>query len=198
MTLPLILGSGSKYRREILDKLHLKYEVVKPDIDESAISSESPQQLVGRLAEAKARAVEDRMIHKDAVIIGSDQVAVCDGKILGKPGNADKAIEQLLGFVKKNVTFYTGLAVLNTATGQCEVRVESFNVEFRHLTEKEIERYVELEEPFDCAGSFKSEGLGISLFNSLKGNDPNTLIGLPAIALLDMLRTHGINPLIKE
>lgn len=198
MTLPLILGSGSKYRREILDKLHLKYEVVKPDIDESAISSESPQQLVGRLAEAKARAVEDRMIHKDAVIIGSDQVAVCDGKILGKPGNADKAIEQLLGFVKKTVTFYTGLAVLNTATGQCEVRVEPFNVEFRHLTEKEIERYVELEEPFDCAGSFKSEGLGISLFNSLKGNDPNTLIGLPAIALLDMLRTHGINPLIKE
>lgn len=198
MTLPLILGSGSKYRREILDKLHLKYEVVKPDIDESAISSESPQKLVGRLAEAKARAVEDRMIHKDAVIIGSDQVAVCDGKILGKPGNADKAIEQLLGFVKKTVTFYTGLAVLNTATGQCEVRVEPFNVEFRHLTEKEIERYVELEEPFDCAGSFKSEGLGISLFNSLKGNDPNTLIGLPAIALLDMLRTHGINPLIKE
>lgn len=198
MTLPLILGSGSKYRREILDKLHLKYEVVKPDIDESAISSESPQKLVGRLAEAKARAVEDRMIHKDAVIIGSDQVAVCDGKILGKPGNVDKAIEQLLGFVKKTVTFYTGLAVLNTATGQCEVRVEPFNVEFRHLTEKEIERYVELEEPFDCAGSFKSEGLGISLFNSLKGNDPNTLIGLPAIALLDMLRTHGINPLIKE
>ncbi|HAS16135.1 MULTISPECIES: Maf family protein [Idiomarina] len=198
MTLPLILGSGSKYRREILDKLHLKYEVVKPDIDESAITSESPQQLVGRLAEAKARAVEKLMAHKQAVIIGSDQVAVCDGQILGKPGNAENAVKQLLGFVGKTVTFYTGLAVLNTATEQCEVRVEPFNVEFRHLSENEIERYVELEEPFDCAGSFKSEGLGISLFNSLKGNDPNTLIGLPAIALLDMLRTHKINPLNKE
>jgi len=198
MTLPLILGSGSKYRREILDKLHLKYEVVKPDIDESAITSESPQHLVGRLAEAKARAVEKLMAHKQAVIIGSDQVAVCDGQILGKPGNAENAVKQLLGFVGKTVTFYTGLAVLNTATEQCEVRVEPFNVEFRHLSENEIERYVELEEPFDCAGSFKSEGLGISLFNSLKGNDPNTLIGLPAIALLDMLRTHKINPLNKE
>ncbi len=198
MTLPLILGSGSKYRREILDKLHLKYEVVKPDIDESAITSESPQQLVGRLAEAKARAVEKLMAHKQAVIIGSDQVAVCDGQILGKPGNAENAVKQLLGFVGKTVTFYTGLAVLNTATEQCEVRVEPFNVEFRHLSENEIERYVELEKPFDCAGSFKSEGLGISLFNSLKGNDPNTLIGLPAIALLDMLRTHKINPLNKE
>ena len=198
MTLPLILGSGSKYRREILDKLHLKYEVVKPDIDESAITSESPQQLVGRLAEAKARAVEKLMAHKQAVIIGSDQVAVCDGQILGKPGNAENAVKQLLGFVGKTVTFYTGLAVLNTATEQCEVRVEPFNVEFRHLSENEIERYVELEEPFDCAGSFKSEGLGISLFNSLKGNDPNTLIGLPAIALLDMLRAHKINPLNKD
>lgn len=198
MTLPLILGSGSKYRREILDKLHLKYEVVKPDIDESAITSESPQQLVGRLAEAKARAVEKLMAHKQAVIIGSDQVAVCDGQILGKPGNAENAVKQLLGFVGKTVTFYTGLAVLNTATEQCEVRVEPFNVEFRHLSENEIERYVELEKPFDCAGSFKSEGLGISLFNSLKGNDPNTLIGLPAITLLDMLRTHKINPLNKE
>lgn len=198
MTLPLILGSGSKYRREILDKLHLKYEVVKPDIDESATTSESPQQLVGRLAEAKARAVEKLMAHKQAVIIGSDQVAVCDGQILGKPGNAENAVKQLLGFVGKTVTFYTGLAVLNTATEECEVRVEPFNVEFRHLSENEIERYVELEEPFDCAGSFKSEGLGISLFNSLKGNDPNTLIGLPAIALLDMLRTHKINPLNKE
>jgi len=155
MTLPLILGSGSKYRREILDKLHLKYEVVKPDIDESAITSESPQQLVGRLAEAKARAVEKLMAHKQAVIIGSDQVAVCDGQILGKPGNAENAVKQLLGFVGKTVTFYTGLAVLNTATEQCEVRVEPFNVEFRHLSENEIERYVELEEPFDVPGVLK-------------------------------------------
>jgi len=198
MTLPLILGSGSKYRREILDKLHLKYDVVKPDIDESAIVSESPQQLVGRLAEAKARAVEHRMTHEQAIIIGSDQVAVCDGLILGKPGNAENAVKQLQGFVGKTVTFYTGLAVLNTATQQCDVRVVPFDVEFRQLAIDEIERYVELERPFDCAGSFKSEGLGISLFKSLKGNDPNTLIGLPAIALLDMLRTHGINPLNKE
>lgn len=198
MTLPLILGSGSKYRREILDKLHLKYDVVKPDIDETAIISESPQQLVGRLAEAKAGAVEKRMTYNNAVIIGSDQVAVCDGQILGKPGNHENAIRQLSGFVGKTVTFYTGLAVLNTEAQQCEVRVEPFDVEFRQLTVDEIECYVELEKPFDCAGSFKSEGLGISLFSRLKGNDPNTLIGLPAIALLDMLRTHGINPLNKE
>ncbi|RUO73047.1 Maf family protein [Idiomarina ramblicola] len=198
MTLPLILGSGSKYRREILDKLHLKYDVVKPDIDETAVTSESPQQLVGRLADAKARAVEQRMTHNNAVIIGSDQVAVCDGQILGKPGNYENAVRQLSGFVSKTVTFYTGLAVLNTETQQCEVRVEPFEVEFRQLTVNEIERYVELEKPFDCAGSFKSEGLGISLFRRLKGNDPNTLIGLPAIALLDMLRTHGINPLNKD
>ncbi|MCK7458537.1 Maf family protein [Idiomarina aminovorans] len=198
MTLPLILGSGSKYRREILDKLHLEYDVVKPDIDESAITAEGPQQLVERLAEAKARAVEQRITHEQAIIIGSDQVAVCDGDILGKPGNTENAVKQLLGFIGKTVTFYTGLAVLNTATQQCDVRVEPFDVEFRQLTIDEIERYVELEKPFDCAGSFKSEGLGISLFNSLKGDDPNTLIGLPAIALLDMLRTHGINPLNKE
>ncbi len=198
MTLPLILGSGSKYRREILDRLHLNYDVVKPDIDESAISSESPQQLVGRLAEAKARAVEKRMTYDNAIIIGSDQVAVCDGNILGKPGNYENAVRQLSSFVGKTVTFYTGLAVFNTEAQQCEVRVEPFEVEFRQLTTEEIERYVELENPFDCAGSFKSEGLGISLFSSLKGNDPNTLIGLPAIALLDMLRTHGINPLNKD
>ncbi|PWW39229.1 MAF protein [Idiomarina loihiensis] len=198
MTLPLILGSGSKYRREILDKLHLNYDVVKPDIDESTIHSESPQQLVGRLAEAKARAVEKRMTYDDAIIIGSDQVAVCDGSILGKPGNHENAVRQLSSFVGKTVTFYTGLAVLNTKTQQCEVRVEPFEVEFRQLTDEEIESYVELENPFDCAGSFKSEGLGISLFSGLKGNDPNTLIGLPAIALLDMLRPHGINPLNKD
>lgn len=198
MTLPLILGSGSKYRREILDRLHLNYDVVKPDIDESAINSESPQQLVGRLAEAKARAVEKRMTYDDAIIIGSDQVAVCDGNILGKPGNHENAVRQLSSFVGKTVTFYTGLAVFNTEAQQCEVRVEPFEVEFRQLTTEEIERYVELENPFDCAGSFKSEGLGISLFSGLKGNDPNTLIGLPAIALLDMLRTHGINPLNKD
>ena len=198
MTLPLILGSGSKYRREILDRLHLNYDVVKPDIDESAISSESPQQLVGRLAEAKARAVEKRMTYDNAIIIGSDQVAVCDGNILGKPGNYENAVRQLSSFVGKTVTFYTGLAVFNTEAQQCEVRVEPFEVEFRQLTAEEIERYVELENPFDCAGSFKSEGLGISLFSGLKGNDPNTLIGLPAIALLDMLRTHGINPLNKD
>jgi len=198
MTLPLILGSGSKYRREILDKLHLNYDVVKPDIDETAINAESPKQLVGRLAEVKARAVEKRMTYENAIIIGSDQVAVCDDNILGKPGNHENAVRQLSGFVGKTVTFYTGLAVLNTETQQCEVRVEPFEVGFRQLTNREIERYVELENPFDCAGSFKSEGLGISLFSSLKGNDPNTLIGLPAIALLEMLRVHGINPLNKD
>lgn len=196
MTLPLVLGSGSKYRRAIMDKLHLIYNVVKPDIDESAINEEQPEQLVGRLAEEKAQAVARKLNGEPAIIIGSDQVAVCDGLILGKPGTEQKAIEQLKSFVGKTVTFYTGLAVLNSETSQCEVRIEPFFVSFRdNITTDEIARYVELEQPLDCAGSFKSEGLGVSLFSEMKGNDPNTLIGLPTIALLDMLRSQGINPL---
>lgn len=196
MTLPLVLGSGSKYRRAIMDKLHLIYNVVKPDIDESAVNEEQPEQLVGRLAEEKAQAVAKKLNGEPAIIIGSDQVAVCDGNILGKPGTTQKAIEQLQSFVGKTVTFYTGLAVLNSKTSQCEVRIEPFFVTFRgNLTDREIVRYVELEQPLDCAGSFKSEGLGVSLFSQMKGNDPNTLIGLPTIALLDMLRSQGINPL---
>lgn len=198
MTLPLILGSGSKYRRAILDKLALDYRVVKPDIDETAIEAETPHSLVYRLAEAKARAVASRLGSESAVIIGSDQVAVCNGRILGKPGSPDKAVEQLMNFVDQTVTFLTGLAVLNTNNNICDVRVEPFDVEFRHLSRDEIERYVALENPVDCAGSFKSEGLGVSLFRAMKGNDPNALIGLPAIALLDMLRPHGINPLTQE
>lgn len=115
---------------------------------------------------------------------------------MGKPGSEEKAIEQLKSFVGKTVTFYTGLAVLNSGTSQCEVRIELFFVTFRdNITDDEIARYVELEQPLDCAGSFKSEGLGVSLFSEMKGNDPNTLIGLPTIALLDMLRSQGINPL---
>jgi len=196
MTLPLVLGSGSKYRRAIMDKLHLIYNVVKPDIDESAINEEQPEQLVGRLAEEKAQAVARKLNGEPSIIIGSDQVAVCDGLILGKPGTEEKAIEQLKSFVGKTVTFYTGLAVLNSETSQCEVRIEPFFVTFRgNITADEIARYVELEQPLDCAGSFKSEGLGVSLFSEMKGNDPNTLIGLPTIALLDMLRSQGINPL---
>ncbi|WP_300318039.1 Maf family protein [Idiomarina sp.] len=196
MTLPLVLGSGSKYRRAIMDKLHLVYNVVKPDIDESAINEEQPEQLVGRLAEEKAQAVARKLNGEPCIIIGSDQVAVCDGLILGKPGTEEKAIEQLKSFVGKTVTFYTGLAVLNSETSQCEVRIEPFFVSFRdNITTDEIARYVELEQPLDCAGSFKSEGLGVSLFSEMKGNDPNTLIGLPTIALLDMLRSQGINPL---
>lgn len=196
MTLPLVLGSGSKYRRAIMDKLHLIYNVVKPDIDESAVNGEQPEQLVGRLAEEKAQAVAKKLNGEPAIIIGSDQVAVCDGNILGKPVTTQKAIEQLKSFVGRTVTFYTGLAVLNSKTSQCEVRIEPFFVTFRNnLTDNEITRYVELEQPLDCAGSFKSEGLGVSLFSEMKGNDPNTLIGLPTIALLDMLRSQGINPL---
>ncbi|KPD23612.1 MULTISPECIES: Maf family protein [Idiomarina] len=196
MTLPLVLGSGSKYRRAIMDKLHLIYNVVKPDIDESAVNEEQPEQLVGRLAEEKAQAVARKLNGEPSIIIGSDQVAVCDGLILGKPGTEEKAIEQLKSFVGKTVTFYTGLAVLNSQTSQCEVRIEPFFVTFRdNITADEIARYVELEQPLDCAGSFKSEGLGVSLFSEMKGNDPNTLIGLPTIALLDMLRSQGINPL---
>ena len=143
MTLPLVLGSGSKYRRAIMDKLHLIYNVVKPDIDESAVNEEQPEQLVGRLAEEKAQAVARKLNGEPSIIIGSDQVAVCDGLILGKPGTEEKAIEQLKSFVGKTVTFYTGLAVLNSETSQCEVRIEPFFVTFRdNITADEIARYV--------------------------------------------------------
>lgn len=190
---PIILGSSSPYRSELLAKLQLPFTTSSPDIDESPLVGESPTQLVLRLAENKARKVAETNL--SALVIGSDQVALLDNTVLGKPGSVERAVEQLKAASGKTVTFLTGLALYNAATQQMQSLVEPFEVQFRQLSESQIRRYIELEQPLNCAGSFKSEGLGISLFNELRGSDPNTLIGLPLIKLTDMLATQGVEVL---
>lgn len=190
---PIILGSSSPYRSELLAKLKLPFTTASPNIDETPLVGESPAQLVLRLAESKARKVAESNL--SALVIGSDQVAVLDGQILGKPGTDDKAITQLQAASCKKVTFLTGLALYNAANRQMQSLVEPFEVHFRKLTEQQIRHYVALEQPLDCAGSFKSEGLGISLFSELRGSDPNSLIGLPLIRLIDMLAAQGVEVL---
>ena len=191
MSRPLVLGSTSPFRRELLQRLGLAFDTAAPQIDESRATGESPEELVSRLALDKARAVAAD--HPGALIIGSDQVAVIDGAILGKPGNRENAISQLLQASGKVVTFHTGLCLLNAANDTAQAVVEPFRVHFRSLSRAQIERYLDREQPYGCAGSFKSEGLGISLFSRLEGNDPNALIGLPLIRLVEMLEREGIN-----
>ncbi|TPH16224.1 Maf family protein [Litorilituus lipolyticus] len=185
----VVLGSTSPFRKTILEKLNIAFECAKPNIDESPLDNESPQALVERLAIEKAKAVIPS--YKDALIIGSDQVAVCDNIILGKPHNFDNAVKQLTQFSNKCVTFYTGLAVVNSLTNKVTSLVEPFEVHFNELSQDEIRKYLLAEEPYNCAGSFKSEGLGICLFKKLVGDDPNTLIGLPLIKLIALLKEHG-------
>ena len=185
----LVLASTSPFRKAILEKLHVPFETASPDVDESILTGESPEQLVARLSEAKARAVATN--YTDALIIGSDQVAVVDGQILTKPGSHDKAIAQLKRASGKRVSFLTGLCLLNTKSNRAQVDVIPFNVIFRQLNEVQIENYLHKEQPYNCAGSFKSEGLGIALFDRLEGSDPNTLIGLPLIRLIKMLEHEG-------
>ena len=185
----LVLASTSPYRKALLGKLQVKFEMASPDTDESALPGESPEQLVARLAEAKAKAIADRYPH--ALIIGSDQVAVVDGKIVGKPGDHDNAMAQLKRASGKRVTFLTGLCLYNTLSHRTQVEVAPFSVIFRELTDSQIEHYLQREQPYNCAGSFKSEGLGIALFERLEGDDPNTLIGLPLIRLIRMLESEG-------
>lgn len=185
----LVLASSSSYRKMLLGKLGLPFEAAAPDIDESPLPGESPRALVHRLAIAKAQALTDRF--PNHLIIGSDQVADLDGHTLGKPGTAERAREQLRLASGRSVEFLTGLCLLNSATRTLEATVESFRVHFRTLSEMQISRYVAREQPLDCAGSFKSEGLGIALFEKLEGDDPNTLIGLPLIRLAQMLERAG-------
>ncbi len=188
----LILASSSKYRRALLARLGLPFEVAVPDIDESASPGEAPDQLVTRLAEAKARAVVNA--EPDAIVIGSDQVAVSDGAMLGKPGQRERAIAQLQDLSGRRVQFLTSVCVIGPEV-EPRVEVEVSTVSFRRLTLSEITTYVDRERPFDCAGSFKSEGLGIALFESLGGDDPNALVGLPLLRLCRMLRAVGLDPL---
>ena len=188
----LVLASSSKYRRALLARLGLPFEVAVPDIDESASPEETPDQLVTRLAEAKARVVADAA--PDAIVIGSDQVAVSDGAMLGKPGQRERAIAQLQDLSGRRVQFLTSVCVIGPEVEPL-VEVDVSTVCFRSLTLGEITTYVDRERPFDCAGSFKSEGLGIALFESLGGDDPNALIGLPLLRLCRMLRAVGLDPL---
>lgn len=187
----LILASTSPFRKAILEKLGIAFETRSPHVDETPQNSESPQQLVERLSIAKAKAVAETL--DDGLVIGSDQVAVIDGEILGKPGNHENAIKQLQFASGKTVTFLTGLCLYNAGSNLYQVEVVPFKVVFRELTDQQINNYLTKEQPYNCAGSFKSEALGITLFEKLEGEDPNTLIGLPLIRLVRMLEQEGVN-----
>ncbi|WP_425915521.1 Maf family protein [Pseudomonas sp. GWSMS-1] len=188
--LPLVLASSSPYRRELLARLRLPFTWSAPDIDESRHANEGAEALVRRLSQEKAHALS--ATYPQHLIIGSDQVAVLGAQILGKPHSLERAREQLLAASDNSVTFLTGLTLLNSATGQQQTDCIPFTVHFRPLSEAQITRYLTAEQPFDCAGSFKAEGLGISLFRSTEGSDSNSLIGLPLIRLVDMLHANGI------
>lgn len=186
----LILASSSRYRADLLRRLGLPFAAYAPDIDESATPGERPRDLVERLARQKAAAVAQA--HRNALIIGSDQVAVLGERILGKPGTAARAREQLGLLSGRSVTFLTSLCLLDAASGTAQAAVIPANVRLRQLSAAEIADYVAREQPLDCAGAFKSEGLGIALFEAIEGTDPNALIGLPLIALCSMLRQAGV------
>ncbi len=186
----LVLASSSPFRKALLEKLHLKFETASPDIDETPLKDESIEDMVKRLAEAKAVALAEQ--YPDALIIGSDQSAALHGKVLHKPGNFETALNQLRAASGQSITFLTGLCLFNSATQTAETLCDPFVVKFRKLTDDEIVHYLKLEEPYNCAGSFKSEGLGISLFESMYGNDPNSLIGLPLIELCRLLKKNGM------
>ncbi|MHC8410181.1 Maf family protein [Pseudomonas sp. Hz4] len=188
--LPLLLASSSVYRRELLTRLQLPFTCSSPNIDESHRPDESAVELVKRLAEEKARALAGS--HPTHLIIGSDQVAVLGDRLIGKPHTFEKAREQLLAASGTRVTFLTGLALLNSQTGVCQVDCVPFTVHMRTLDPSRIERYLHAEQPYDCAGSFKAEGLGVSLFQSTEGPDATSLIGLPLIRLVDMLLAEGV------
>ena len=186
----LVLASSSPFRKALLEKLQLPFETDSPDVDEAPVENESIETMVCRLAELKAVALAGK--YPEALIIGSDQSAALNGNILDKPGSYEVAFQQLRAASGQAVTFYTGLCLHNSKTGESETLCEPFVVKFRDLSDSEIENYLKREQPYNCAGSFKSEALGISLFESLQGKDPNTLIGLPLIELCRMLKSNGM------
>ena len=187
---PIVLASSSSYRRELLTRLQLPFTCHSPDIDETPQANESAQTLVQRLALSKARALAQH--YPQHIIIGSDQVAVLDGKIIGKPLHAEGATQQLSAASGRSLVFLTGLTVIDTRTQIEQVDLVPFTVHFRTLNAAQIQRYIAAEQPFDCAGSFKSEGLGVSLFQATEGSDATSLVGLPLIRLCDMLNACGI------
>lgn len=193
MAVPLVLASTSQYRRQLLERLRLPFQVSAPQTDESPLPGELPHAIALRLAEAKARAVSGT--HPNALIIGSDQVADLDGKPLGKPGNHNGAVRQLQAMSGKRVVFHTALCVINSANGRMHLENVQTIVTLRHLSRDSIDTYLRLDQPYDCAGSAKVESLGIVLAESIDSADPTALIGLPLIALVRMLRAEGVCPL---
>ena len=186
----LILASSSSFRRQLLDRLRLDYEARAPDIDESVLPRESAVQYVRRLAEAKA--AEIAWQEPDAVVIGSDQCALLDGEILGKPVTHERALAQLIRAQGKTVVFHTGICVMQASSGFSAVAEEPYEVDFRRLRPDQLENYLRIEQPYDCAGSFKAEAYGITLFERMRGDDPTALIGLPLIRLIEMLEQAGV------
>ncbi|MDR1163731.1 MAG: Maf family nucleotide pyrophosphatase [Candidatus Accumulibacter sp.] len=192
----IVLASTSPFRRQLLDRLKIPFDVADPRIDEGARPDESPEQTALRLSEEKARAVAK--IHPDALIIGSDQVACLDGEIFGKPLTHQNAVRQLQKMRGRVVTFHTGVCLLNAQSGVARVRNVPTRVGFRALCDEEIENYLRKEQPYDCAGSAKSEELGIALVTKIESDDPTALVGLPLITLTELLREEGVNPLIRN
>lgn len=193
---PLILASTSKYRRELLSRLQFPFETMAPEVDETRLPGEAPRGLALRLGVAKAQAVAAGLRaagRQDGLIIGSDQVAHCAGRVMDKPGSHARAVEQLRFMRGKETWFDTALALVNAATGRVQSEIVSIRVVLRALSDAEIECYLRKEQPYDCAGSAKSEGLGIALMDKLEGDDPTALIGLPLIALTRMLRAEGVD-----
>ncbi len=186
----LVLASTSRYRRELLARLELAFVTAAPDIDEAPLAGEAPRETALRLAEAKARSVA--AAHPDALVIGSDQIADCNGRPVGKPGNFQGAVRMLTALSGKTVVFHTGLALLDTASGHCRAALVDVRSEFRELSRAEIEAYLKREAPYDCAGAVKAEGLGIVLFEAIESDDPTALIGLPLIRLTSLLRDAGV------
>ncbi|WP_158968800.1 nucleoside triphosphate pyrophosphatase [Paraglaciecola sp. L3A3] len=187
----IILASSSSYRQNILKKLCLPFDAIAPKVDETKINNESINDQVLRLAINKAQAISQS--NPDHYVIGSDQLASCNGQTLGKPGNFENAKAQLLMMSGQTVIFHTGLCVAHKNNKELEFMVDQYQVKFRQLTEQQITVYLQIEEPYDCAGSFKSEGLGIALFESLNGRDPNSLIGLPLIGLIELFNKMQVD-----
>ena len=189
----LILGSTSRYRRELLERLRLPFEVHAPDVDETPLPGEAPAALAQRLALAKAHAVA--AVHPEAVVIGSDQVADLDGVPVGKPGTHERAVEQLRAMRGRSIVFQTAVAVVRASTGYVGTALAPVTVQFRQLSDEEIEHYLRTEQPYDCAGSAKCETLGIALLDAIDSDDPTALVGLPLIRTCALLRAAGIDPL---
>lgn len=191
MTKPLILASSSRYRREVLQKLHIPFEYISPQIDETPLAAESPEQTALRLAENKARKIAEN--RPNALIVGCDQVATVDGLQIGKPGNHENAVKQLTLLSGKEVIFQSALCLYDSGNQHMQSTIVPYFVKFKSLNAQQIETYLRLEQPYDCAGSAKSEGMGIALLEYMRGDDPNALIGLPVIALVNMLQKCGVD-----